>query len=67
MLKKIDLQVKLKIIWVLGQGLFLPMVLWLDDSRTSGHYGQALGLFLLLEGLYLIDALLFLNLFQKRE
>lgn len=56
-----------KIVWVLAQGWFLPLVLWLDDVRASGHFGQALGIFLLLELLYLADALLFLRIFKGNK
>ena len=55
----------LKVVWVLGQGAFLPMILWLNDARVFGNYGQAIGLFALLELLYIADALLFLILFRK--
>jgi len=54
-----------KFIWVLAQGWFLPLILWMDDSRSLGNYGLAIGLFALLEVLYLVDALLFLKLFNK--
>ena len=54
----------LQVAWVLGQGFFLPMVLWLDDLRTSGNPWSALGVFALLEGMYLVDAVLFLKIFK---
>ena len=54
----------LKVSWLLIQGLFLPLVLFLDDLRVSGSYG-ALAVFVLLEALYLADSVLFLKLFQK--
>jgi len=56
-----------KLIWVLGQGLFLPLVLWLNDLRVSENYGWAIGVFVLLEGLYLIDATLFLSIFKVKQ
>jgi hypothetical protein len=56
-----------KIAWVLAQGFFLPLVLWLNDLRELGRYWEALGVFLLLELLYLVDALLFLSLFGSKK
>ncbi len=56
-----------KLIWVLAQGVFLPMVLWLDDLRASGNYGGAIGIFALLELLYVGDACLFLMIFKGRR
>lgn len=53
-----------KIAWILIQGLFLPLVLWLDGLRSSGQLWSALGLFVLLELLYLVDAWLFLRVFK---
>ena len=62
-----NLQTKwIKIVWVLSQGLFLPLVLWLNDMRVSGHYGAAVGIFLWLEVLYLVDAFLFLRIFGSK-
>jgi len=56
----------LKIIWIMAQGLFLPMVLWLDDLRVSGNY-WGIGVFVLLELLYLLDAVLFLRIFKAKD
>ncbi len=66
MLKKTDLRV-VKIIWILAQGTFLPLVLWLDDLRSVGQYGGAIGIFLLLELLYIADAFLFLQIFKGNK
>ena len=55
----------IKIIWILAQGIFLPLVLWLDDLRTSGNFGGAIGVFLLLELIYVADAFLFLKIFKR--
>ena len=55
-----------KVIWVLAQGFFLPLILWLDDLRSLGDYGQAIGIFVLLEALYIADACLFLLIFKKK-
>lgn len=57
----------LKIIWILAQGVFLPMVLFLDDLRGSGQYWQMIGVFVALEVLYLVDACLFLLIFKDRK
>jgi len=51
----------------LAQGLFLPCVLWLDDLRSAGHFSQAIGVFALLELLYMVDACLFLVVFNKER
>ena len=56
---------RLKVIWILAQGLFLPLVLWLDSLRELGQFWQAGGVFVLLELLYLADSVLFLKLFRK--
>lgn len=53
----------LRVVWILGQGVFLPLVLWFDDLRQAGNF-WAIGVFVLLEGLYLVDAVLFLKLFR---
>jgi len=53
----------LRVTWILVQGLFLPLILWLNDLREAGNL-WAIGIFALLEGLYLIDALLFLRIFK---
>ena len=53
-----------KLVWVLAQGIFLPLVLWFDDLRSSENYGQAIGVFVLLELAYILDALLFLWVFK---
>jgi hypothetical protein len=55
-----------KLLWVLAQGVFLPVVLWMDDLRSSGNYGAAIGVFLSLEALYIADALLFLRIFKGK-
>lgn len=55
----------IKLLWILAQGLFLPLVLWLDDLRTSGNY-WAIATFLLLEVLYIADAYLFLRIFKDK-
>jgi hypothetical protein len=57
----------IKIIWVMIQGLFLPLVLWLDELRGCGNYLLAIGVFVLLEILYLGDTLLFLKIFKTKE
>lgn len=54
-----------KILWILAQGLFLPLVLWLDDLRTLGNYAGAGGIFIVLEVLYMADAFLFLKIFRR--
>lgn len=54
-----------KVIWILAQGIFLPTVLWLDDLRASGNW-WAVGAFVLLEVLYLGDAVLFLKIFNSK-
>lgn len=54
-----------KVLWILAQGFFLPMILWFDDLRSAGDYWQAGGIFLLLEVLYVLDAILFLRLFRR--
>jgi len=56
-----------KIIWVLAQGWFLPLVLWFNDLRTLGNYGWMIGVFILIEALYLVDAYLFLRIFQRSK
>ena len=56
-----------KLIWVLAQGFFLPLILWLDDLRSLGNYGQAIGIFVLLEFLYIVDAILFLYIFKGKD
>lgn len=56
----------LQVAWILIQGAFLPLVLWLDDLRVTGSY-WGLGIFCLLEILYLVDSLLFIKIFQKGE
>ena len=61
-MKRTGLPVKLS--WVLAQGFFLPMVLWLDDLRSLGNFGQAIGVFVLLEAMYVLDAILFLWIFR---
>ena len=57
----------IKIIWILGQGTFLPLVLWLNDLRVSGNFGGAIGVFLLLEAIYVADAFLFLRIFRGNK
>lgn len=57
----------LRVMWLLAQGVFLPLVLWLDDLRVSGEVLGAVGVFVLLEGLYLIDSLLFLAIFGDKD
>ena len=57
----------LKLIWVLAQGLFLPLVLYLDDARVSGEYGMMLMIFLFLEALYMADAWLLLLWLEGRK
>ena len=52
------------LIWVLAQGIFLPLVLWLDDLRTSGSY-WGIGVFLILEAAYVADAILFIKIFRR--
>ncbi len=60
-----NLQV-VKLIWILAQGFFLPLVLWLDGLRIAGQYGGAIGMFVLLELLYVGDACLFLVIFNRK-
>ena len=64
MSKKMNL---LKVLWVLGQGLFLPLVLFLDDLRVSEHYGLMIGVFVLVEALYVADAIIFLRIFRRNN
>lgn len=56
----------LQIQWILVQGLFLPLVLWLENLRETGNY-WGLGVFILLEALYLVDSLLFIKIFKRGE
>ncbi len=55
-----------KLAWILAQGLFLPCVLWLDDLRAAGQFLSAIGVFVLLETLYMADAYLFLSIFNRK-
>jgi len=54
---------KVKIIWILAQGSFLPLVLFWNDLREAGNLFQW-AVFALLEGLYMWDAIMFYRIFK---
>ena len=57
----------LKILYCAGQGIFLPLVLWLDDLRASGQYLEAVIVFAIYTLLVVGDAWLYWIVFGREK
>jgi len=58
---------KIKIPYLLLQGIFLPLLWLLDTFYRNGQTAMAWGAFALYEGLIIADALLYWIIFERSE
>lgn len=56
-----------KILYIALQGVFLPLLLWLDDLRSSGPFVSYILVFILWEVLVTLDALLYWVVFRGEK
>ena len=55
----------LQVMWVLLQGVFLPAIWFMDRASTRGEYILTGIVFFIYEALVLVDALLFVKVFNQ--
>ena len=55
----------LQVVWILLQGVFLPAIWFMDRASMRGEYALAGMIFSIYEVLVLVDALLFVKVFNQ--
>lgn len=56
-----------KILYIALQGVFLPLILWVDDLRSCGQMLFFVLAFALYEALVILDALLYWIVFNSEK